>query len=129
MSPRLNFVHLCDYAFTGEDGKLSMIGIFNTIKPTKSIISSNFFIVLNLTVETNKTYKQSIKLINTTDDKEVVVSEIISNNISADTGEVNFIGGFHDVKIDASGDYVFQIIVKDMNNNTVVFNEFNLLVK
>jgi hypothetical protein len=51
-NPKLNFAHICDYAFFGEAGKVNIIGIFKNITVLKlPAVHPQMFIVTNITVD------------------------------------------------------------------------------
>lgn len=105
---KLNFLHICENAFTDEKGRLSVINIFDEIR-SKGLpaIHSRFSIVSNISGELRE-YKQKIKIISPSN-KEIVGVE---GDIKT-TGKNNFIVNFLNVVFPEIGKYQIQIFVND----------------
>ena len=139
ISPKLNFSHVCDYAFNGEGGKLCIIGIFKNITVQNSEQPHpQMFIVTNMTVETGRDYKQVIKLVKDDKQNEDVITPIsLSFGIGKESGQSNvefgFIGQINNAKFKESGRYLFKVYIDDVllfeTPITVVVNNFALIQK
>lgn len=118
--PKLNFAHVCDYAFNGEGGKLGMIGIFKSItvlNPEQP--HPQMFIVTNVTVETGREYEQIIKLVKDDKPSEDIIDPVkfqfgVGKESGQNEAEVGFVGQIHNVKFKESGKYLFKIYINDV---------------
>lgn len=127
---KLNFVHVCDYAFFGEADKVNILGIFKKINVIKlPAIHPQMYIVTNITVDKGKEYKGIIKLVGEEDEVEVI--KPLQFSISSPTAgsgknkaELAFIGQINNVKFENEGKYLFRIYV-----NETLIDEVSLEVK
>lgn len=137
--PKLNFAHICDYAFNGEGGKLCIIGIFKNISVKNSEQPHpQMFMVTNITIETGRDYKQIIKLVKADKQEENIIKPIeVPFGIGKESGksevEFGFIGQLNNIKFKESGKYLIKIyinelLLKDIPINVVV-NNFQLIQK
>jgi len=116
---KLNFAHVCDYAFNGEGGKPCIIGIFKNITVQNSEQPHpQMFIITNITIETGKEYKQIIKLVKDDKPNEDIINPIILPfTIGKESGqnevEFGFIGQINNTKFKESGKYLFKIYIND----------------
>lgn len=136
---KLNFAHVCDYAFNGEGGKPCIIGIFKTItiqNPEQP--HPQMFIITNVAVETGKEYKQIISLVKDDKPDENIIEPIIfslgiGKESGQDNAEVGFIGQINNIKFKESGKYLFKIYIDDIFLKEipimVTVNNFKLIGK
>jgi hypothetical protein len=113
---KLNFVHLCDYAFLGDNGKINLIGIFESFYPKSVPFShSQFFIVTNATVNKSGTVKQLIKIVRNRDNTDIVAPlefELTAGSVS-ESGEtkVGVLGRLDGVTFEEEGNYTIQVFI------------------
>lgn len=128
MEPKINFIHICDYASAGDIGKVNILGIF------ENIITSNlpyqhpqFYIVSNVSVKKTGDYKQTIK-ITREEDKEIIFSlpETVFpvTKLPEETKEFNigFMAQINALKFEKYGSYDIQIFVNGLNIGGKKFN-------
>lgn len=129
-NPKLNFVHICDYASFG-DGKLNILGIFKSINTRKlPAIHPQLSIVTNISVEKGVEYEEVIKLIRKEDNKEINSDKQLKFNFSAPLDgdekvvEIAFVGQLNGISFEEAGKYVFNIFL-----NGVLIGEIPFEVK
>lgn len=114
--PKLNFAHLCDYAFFSDMGKLNIMGIFKSINAQKfPAVHPQMFVVTNISIEKGKSYEGKIKLKKKSDGKQIGEPIIINFSLPFSGGdlkaEISFIGQVNGVSFDEAGEYFFEIYV------------------
>jgi len=120
---QINFIHICNYAFLSQDGKLNVIGIFKQINARKfPYIHPKISVVTNITI--NEDIKLKIQILK----KEAmeIVSKIEANlnapkEAKGKKVEVGFISDFNMVKFESVGDYLLEVWVNDTLEKTISF--------
>ena len=115
---KLNFAHICDYASLSENGKVNIMGIFQSFF-TKSVPFTypQFFIVTNSTVNRSGNLKQSIRFIRDKDGQDIISP--LEFNVSATqpsaSGEskVGVLARLNNVQFDEVGSYTVQIFIEE----------------
>lgn len=119
---KLNFVHLCDYAFLSQNGKMNIIGDFETIYTSKvpgtDKIYCSFFIVTNFTASEGK-YIQRL-IIRKNKDKSEIMSNESSRSAKAEQ-RIGFIGNFGLV-FPEYGEYTVEVYINEEKNIELKLN-------
>jgi len=119
---KLNFLHVCENAFVSQDGKLSIIGIFNQIKadnfpaahPKLSIVSS-------VSGGVGK-YAEIIEIVSP---RAEVIAQVENDiEIQREGGSANLIASFVNLIFLMSGKYTIRIKI---NGNVLSEDNFILL--
>lgn len=88
--PKINFIHLCDYASLAFGGKLNVFGIFKNINTkTDEIILPQFFVVSQINVSEIGEYIIIIKIVKDSDGSEIPVTQKITFNITEIKSEIS----------------------------------------
>lgn len=119
MKNKLNFLHICDYASAGDNGKLNVLGIFeNIFSNEESMIHPQLFIVSNVSTSQSGNFKEIIKIVREKDGFEIV--KPIEFNISTPSTidksketKIGFIGQFNGVKFEELGSYLVQVFIDE----------------
>ncbi|MDD2927474.1 MAG: hypothetical protein PHE30_01300 [Candidatus Omnitrophica bacterium] len=109
-----NFAFICDYAFTGEGGKLSIIGIFKELKPSGAFPFRHpvMFVVSSLTIKKPGNYEIFVKIIRLRDNAEIFTPLKYDLSLKEDkVAEVVTLAQLTNLKFDEPGDYEFQIFI------------------
>jgi hypothetical protein len=121
---KLNFLHICDEIIVSVDGKISIIGMFDTIN-SKDFPSTHpkFFVISNISADPGS-YNQTIEIVSP---KGEVIAKV-SGKIDIKKGRINnLIVGFAGVKFEEPDKYWVRVSV----GNQVISNEkehcFNLI--
>lgn len=118
---KLNFLHVCENAFVAQDGKLSIIGIFNQIKapnfpaahPKLSIVSSISGAVGD--------YLEVIEIVSP---RAEVIARVENNiTIQREDGAANLIASFVNLIFLINGKYTIRIKI-----NGVLLNEESFIL-
>lgn len=124
---KLNFGFVCDYASFGVGGKLNILGIFKNINGLSlPIIHHQLFIVANILIDREGTYKEVIKLVRKEDDQEIITP--LEFNLSASEQpegkkiELGVVGQINNIKFEKSGEYEFRIFVNDELIDSIPLN-------
>lgn len=124
---KLNFGFVCDYASFGVGGKLNILGIFKKINGLSlPIIHPQLFIVANILIDQEGTYKEVIKLVRKEDDQEIITP--LEFNLSAPKQpegkkiELGVVGQINNIKFEKSGEYEFKIFVNDELIDSIPLN-------
>lgn len=124
---KLNFGFVCDYASFGMGGKLNILGIFKNINGLDlPIIHPQLFIVVNVLIDKEGTYKEVIKLIRKEDNQEIITP--LEFNLSASKQpegkkiEWGVVGQINNIKFEKSGKYEFKIFVNDELVDSIPLN-------
>lgn len=115
MEPKLNFAHVCDYAFNGDGGKLCIIGVFKDIilqdvnKPHHQM-----FFVTNISVtDIDSSYKQEIKLVRESSGEEIIRPIVFNFSFGKKNVEVpvdvGCITQMNNVIFPEHGKYLFEV--------------------
>ncbi len=122
---KLNFAHICDYAFLSQPGKINIIGDFNKIyfEPLSSggKLFYSFFVVTNFTVPTIGKYIQKIII-----KKKLDNLEIFNNNIEREIDRITRIGFIANFGINfpGYGEYVVEVF---LDNKPIIDLPLSLL--
>lgn len=120
MEPKINFIHICDYASPGEVGKLNILGIFESIFPTiVPYVHPQLYIVTNVSIKKRGSYRQIIKIVRDSDNFEIVKPlefAIPIEELPALVGEakVGFIGQMNGINFDEFGSYTVQVFIDSL---------------
>jgi hypothetical protein len=125
-NPKLNFIHVCENAFTSLDGKLNIIGIFNQINTINlPALHPRLMIVTSLAGEVKK-YSESIEIISPKG--QIIAKAGNPIEIFKDNGSANFVADFVGIVFPEEGEY--KIVVKtDENIINVDNNDSFILIK
>jgi len=120
----LNFAHICDNAFLSQEGKINIIGDFESIYtkpiPDTNKIFHSLFMVTNFTVSPAE-YTQKTIIRNKKDNKEILNNE--SKRIIDKPGRIGFISNFG-VIFPEYGNYIVEIYI---NNEIKISLPLNVL--
>ena len=119
MEPKLNFIHVCDYASMSEGGKVNILGIFKNI----NIFGQNFpvthpqlYVVSNVSVTNSGIYKQKLKLIDE-NNEEIIPPLPFSSNVvlgQDGTAEIGLIANLVALEFPKLGVYKFVLDINDV---------------
>ncbi len=108
---KTNFVHVSENAFFSQEGKLSVIGIFDKIITTRlPVVQPGFAISLNVTSEVG-THKVKVEIVSP--DNKLVVSVGGMVEVKNTEGGANFIANLVGVPFVIAGKYVVKVFLDD----------------
>ncbi len=109
-SLKLEFLLLCDYAYTAEGGKLSLVGKFETIFANEfPTFHPEMFLVANFTGEENSEYDLTLK-ITAPSGEELIPMNMPSLKLKlSPTGSGNIIHRFLNLPIKNRGEYLVSL--------------------
>lgn len=116
MESKLNFAHVCDFAFNGEEGKLCIIGVFKNIF-LRDILKphAQMFVVTNiLTNGADNFHKQEIKLVKVGENEDVIKPISLDFSLKENASqspevEIGAIAQFNNIQFPEFGKYSFKI--------------------
>lgn len=113
--PKLNFIHICDYASMSQGNKVNILGIFKNISGmTFPITHPQLFVVSNFSVNEPGEYKQVLKLVDDID-KDVIPPLEFPSNVSSlgknKAADVGMIASLVGLKFPKPGTYDFVLKV------------------
>lgn len=129
--PKLNFIHICDYASISIGGKINVLGIFeNIFSNSLEFTHSQLYIVTNVSIEKSGNFKQIIKIIKEKDNSEIAgpIEFNITQNI-AEGGKipsVGFIAQLNNIKFTDFGNYKVQLFINEEKIGEKVFTTTKL---
>lgn len=104
----LKFLHICENAFISQEGKLSVIGIFNQIKFNRvPAIYPTFSIVAGISGKKGN-YKEEIQIISPDGDTMASIRNDKAE-IKDDDGSTNFIANFAGFVFPKKGEYSIKV--------------------
>lgn len=122
---KLNFLHVCDYASFGENGKINILGIFENIRAKNfPYVHPQLFVVVNISIYKNGEYQNIIQLVN---EENVELGKIIfpikvnSKNFPAGVG---IMGQLNSIKFEKPGRYYIKVFLDD---NEISKKELNVM--
>ena len=121
MKTILEFVHIADNVIQSDDGKVSIIGIFNNIKRIPAVIS--FYVVTRLSQVPSKTKSVTVRIFGPKGD---MFQEI---NISGSVGKDNKVGiiaRFDGIGFIEKGKYVVKVFLDGSNEEISKESETSL---
>jgi len=121
MKTILEFVHIADNVIQSDDGKVSIIGIFNNIKKIPAVIS--FYVVTRLSQVPSKTKSVTVRIFGPKGD---MFQEI---NISGSVGKDNKVGiiaRFDGIEFIEKGKYVVKVFLDGSNEEISKESETSL---
>jgi hypothetical protein len=103
---------LCDYALTGLDHKLSLIGLFNNINfPSLPAAYPQLFVVFILTLERGE-HRLRLGIVDPTGQHMLPEAEPIPVNVEIPGAETNLVCGFNNIQFDRPGIYQVQLFIE-----------------
>lgn len=119
-STQLNFAHLCDMAFLSREGKLNVIGIFESIHAKQFPVKvPKMSLVINVKLDTGK-HHFKIRMLKENSQDEIVK---IEGDIDAkNTGNVGFINEIINTNFPEEGNYNVEIWIDDEPIKKLEFN-------
>lgn len=115
--PKVNFIHICDFASFGEGGKLNIMGIFENISPNVvPYMHPQLFVVANISILKSGKFTQIIKIVSDDEKTEIAKLEFPSDvKIPADkkTAKIGILTQFNSVNFEKYGKYKIQILIDD----------------
>ncbi|EKE15742.1 MAG: hypothetical protein ACD_11C00108G0036 [uncultured bacterium] len=119
---KLNFLHVCENAFVSQDGKLSIIGIFNQIKASNFPAAHPKLSIVSSISGVADDYLEVIEIVSP---KAEVIARIENNvKIQKEGGAANLIASFVNLIFLIGGKYTIRIKV---NNELLSEDNFILL--
>lgn len=108
-----NFALVCDLAFFGDAGKLSIIGIFKNINgKALPLQHPQMFVVSSILIKGSGNYKKVIKLVRTRDGAEIISPLEFNLAVKGESeAEFGVLGQLTNLKFDEAGLYEIQIFV------------------
>ncbi len=121
---KLEYMHLCDYAGPALNGKVNLVGIFESffmIKESSKV--QDFYVASNIKVKTKTDYKISFEIQSAKDSEKIFADKnpIIIQN--APTLNFNILKQFKDIVFKDFGVYKFIILVNDL---PIVYKEIKV---
>ena len=120
---KLNFVHVCENAFTSSDGKLNIIGIFNQINALNfPALHPRLMIATSVSGEVRK-YTESIEIVSP--GGEVIARAGNPIEIFKSGGSANFIADFVGIVFPIEGKYEIKIKI----DSEEIENDLFIMIK
>lgn len=119
---KINFSFLCDYAFIGEAGKLSIIGMFQNINPSVVLpfIHPQIFVVVSISIKGAGSYDAEIKFIRSRDGLDVIPPQKFNIPVKDDSQTTTvLLGQMLNVKFEELGPYEAQVLVNGEKLTTI----------
>lgn len=111
MQPVVKVGLLCDYALTGMDQRLSLIGLFNNINfPSLPAAYPQFFVVFVLNLDRAQ-HEVHLGIVNPTGQQMLPDAEPVSVDVEVPGAETNLVIGFNNIQFDRPGIYQVQLFV------------------
>lgn len=119
---KLNFLHVCENAFVSQDGKLSIISIFNQIRANKfPAAHPKLSIVSSVSGGVGK-YTEMIEIVSP---RAEVIAQVENDiEIQREGGSANLIASFVNLIFLMSGKYIIRVKI---NGNVLSEDNFILL--
>ncbi len=119
---KLNFLHVCENAFVSQDGKLSVVGIFNQIKAANFPAAHPKLSIVSSFAGDAGNYSEIIEIVSPTGE---IIARAENNEIGIEKsgGSANFIANFIGLVFSLEGKYIIRAKV---NGN--VLNEDNFIL-
>ena len=123
MSPRMRMGILCDHAIVGQDGKLSLIGLFDRLSvPSLPIQHPRFFLVAVIDIAPG-TYTVSVEFLDPTGHNVLQGQGFsVPVTVASDNERGNFVAELNMLPLEFSGRYTFVLSVSDLRIGTVVLD-------
>jgi hypothetical protein len=113
---------ICDYALTGADGRLSVIGIFNNINfQTLPAAYPQFFVVLVLNLERG-THPVHLGITNPVGQQLLPEAQPVDVQVDVPGAETNLVIGFNNVQFERPGIYQVQLFVSGRLTHSIPVN-------
>lgn len=111
MQPAVRLGVLCDYALTGMDQRLSLIGIFNNINfPGLPAAYPQFFVVFVLNLDRGE-HQVHLGIVNPTGQQMLPDAEPVDVEVEVPGAETNLVIGFNNIQFDRPGIYQVQLFI------------------
>jgi hypothetical protein len=118
---KLNFLHVCENAFTSSDGKLNIIGIFNQIKASSFPAAHPKLSIVSSISGKIGDYTEVIEIVSP---RAEVIARVENNiKIQREGGSANLIAGFVNLIFLIGGKYTIRIKI-----NGDLLNEENFIL-
>jgi len=119
---RLNFLHTCDQAMLSNDGKVSIIGLFQNIN-TRSLPAAHpmFSVVTNIVGEPGK-YKQTIAIVPPSNDSPIA-SVSGESTIKKSGGGNIFVANFINTLFKEGGRYFIEVSIEKDGRSGIISNK------
>ncbi len=122
MQPTVKVGLLCDYALTGMDQRLSLIGIFNNINfPSLPAAYPQFFVVFVLNLERAQ-HEVHLGIVNPTGQQMLPDAEPVNVDVEVPGAETNLVIGFNNIQFDRQGIYQVQLFVNGRLVHSIPLN-------
>ncbi len=125
---KLNFVHLCEYAFVLDKGTAGIIGIFSKVKSKSR--PANFSITVILNIDPNDTEKHIVSFVVKAPSGSQIIKPLekeigpaVNKNQS-----LGIIANIQNIKLREEGKYKVEIIIDKKKIETLSF-DFEVLKK
>lgn len=114
----IKIAELCDYALIDQDHKLSIMGIFNDLRPNKYPAKfSRIYLVFVIEQQPTDTGKHKVKIMLNTPNKEEEAKTIGGGEFDIEESNegknASFIIGIGDILFSREGKYEFAILIDD----------------
>ncbi len=110
---------LCDYALTGIDQRMSLIGLFNNINfPTLPAAYPQFFVVFILNLEQGQ-HQIHLGIVNPSGQHMLPEAEPVPVDVEMSGAETNLVIGFNNIQFDRPGIYQVQLYIGGRLSHTI----------
>jgi hypothetical protein len=128
---KISFVHICDYANVSKDGKLSVMGIFDSISPPalphKHPAMYLAFEIAIVPAELGRSQKLTIKLVNADGKTQIELSAELTVQAQREvpggtTLKIPQVSALYGVQLAKAGQYSFDIFINGHHSGSAAFD-------
>lgn len=115
---KLNFLHICDNVIISNDGKVSLINIFNMIfSKTFPAVHPKFTIFCNMIGDDSSVGEHDIK-ISIFDSSKILTTEVSGKiDVKGPSYEANFIANFLNILFPREDNYLIEVKINGIKVN------------
>ncbi len=118
----LNFAHICDLAFISNDGKLSIIGIFQTIQAsTLPFLHPRITCAVNVSIQQTTVIKIQIVHARTKELITKLEGRLQMPDTKQEIVDVGFMGNFQNIRFEQNGGYECEIWLDNVLERSLPF--------
>ena len=114
---KLEYLHLCDYACPAFNGKINLLGVFESFFMQKELSKmADFYVALNIKVKARIDYKISFEIQSGKDNEKIYVDKepIMIKKDTLPVLSFNILKPIKEIVFKDFGDYKFIVLVNDL---------------
>jgi hypothetical protein len=118
MKPKLQFSTLCDNATRGDEGKINILGIFETIGATRFPMQQTKFSIVNCWCGAKGSFSEQVRIIQNNTNETIKQSKTTTVALQGGAHTHTTVNQFTNTLFEEPGEYAIEVLLDNENSLT-----------